>query len=223
MNICLNTLRLATVSPLEEAETEPGAISPSGGSSPDGVLHNAKPLPFREQLAIALHTCHPSRVERLIAPIFTKLAERWNALDEQIRLMDSNRGMHQIAEGGARNEKVALAKEKVRRERLKRTFKDKAADLQDELLLLEDVFKVGLTVLNEQMIEMMFATFVYPLLLQPLLQYSQRLAPLLENAANAHMFSDDHPLGEFSFGDFSDAERALSPDEGKEIAYDKIL
>lgn len=35
--------------------------------------------------------------------------------------------------------------------------------------------KVGLTALNEQIIEMMLATFVYPLLLQPLLDYYHRL------------------------------------------------
>lgn len=35
--------------------------------------------------------------------------------------------------------------------------------------------KVGLTALNEQIIEMMLATFVYPLLLQPLLVYYQQL------------------------------------------------
>jgi len=52
-----------------------------------------------------------------------------------------------VAESGdlarSKNEKVAKAKEKVRRERMIRAFKDKAADLQDELLLLEDVFKVS--------------------------------------------------------------------------------
>jgi len=150
MNICLNTLRLTTVSPPDEITgTDSEDASPrsfSLGSSPDGVLHNAKPLPFRERLAIAQFTCIPSRVERLISPIFTKLAERWNLLDEQIRVIDSNRDLSSADSGGdmtgSRNDKMAKAKEKVRRERLLRQFKDKAADLQDELLLLEDVFSV---------------------------------------------------------------------------------
>jgi uncharacterized protein YdcH (DUF465 family) len=73
--------------------------------------------------------------------MFTKLAERWNSMEEQIREIDSNKG-GSTAEG-ARNEKVAMAKERVRRERLIRGFKDRAADLQDELLLLEDVFSVS--------------------------------------------------------------------------------
>jgi hypothetical protein len=43
---------------------------------------------------------------------------------------------------GAQNEKVAKVKEKVRRERLTRAFNDRAADLRDEMLLLDDVFQV---------------------------------------------------------------------------------
>jgi len=143
MDICLNTLRLTTVSLPDEEDTDE-EDDPSA-SSPDGVLHHARPLPFRERLAIAQRTCVPSRVECLIAPIFTKLAERWNCVDDQIREIDNIKGMT-VAEGcdlaRARNEKVARAKENVRRERMVRAFRDKAADLQDELLLLEDVFKV---------------------------------------------------------------------------------
>jgi hypothetical protein len=142
MNICLNTLRLTTVSlPDDEGDNE----DHTEVSVPDGVLHTAKPLPFRERFAIAQYACIPLNVERLIAPIFTKLAERWNGLEEQIREIDSNKSMvmsNVVDNRGARNEKAARAKEKVRRERLIRGFKDKAADLQDELLLLDDVFKV---------------------------------------------------------------------------------
>lgn len=147
LNICLNTLRLTTIA---EAGELPGAEAPpesfSLGSSPDGVLHDAKALPFRERLAIAQYTCIPSRVERLISPIFTKLAERWNSIDEQIREIDSNKDLSPMGDpgdlAGSRFDKMAKAKEKVRRERLIRAFKDRAADMQDELLLLEDVFKV---------------------------------------------------------------------------------
>ena len=60
MNICLNTLRLATVSP-DESNGEDG--EPGGdltGSSPDGVLHNAKPLPFSIRLHIAQHVSNLS-------------------------------------------------------------------------------------------------------------------------------------------------------------------
>lgn len=72
----------------------------------------------------------------------------------------------------------ALAKVKAdfvaRRRKSVDTFQDTVADLQDELLLLEDVLKVGLTAVNEQTIEMMLATFIYPVLLQPLYLYMQR-------------------------------------------------
>jgi Uncharacterised conserved protein len=142
LNICLNTLRLTTIASKDEIAE--GAAE-RDLSSPDGVLHNAKPLPIRERLAIARYACIPSRVEHLISPIFTKLAERWSALDEQITAIDSNKhmGFGECADAeGRQNERVTLAKEKVRRDKLIRGFKDKVADLQDELLLLDDVFKV---------------------------------------------------------------------------------
>jgi Uncharacterised conserved protein len=228
MNICLNTLRLTTVSPPDddnknvdndECSIERDEIyrSLSMGSSPDGVLHNAQPLPFRERLAIAQHTCTPSRVERLIAPIFTKLSERWSSLDEAIREIDSNKEMLQpvLATAGAAAssgiDKVARAKEKVRRERLVRVFKDKAANLQDELLLLEDVFKVGLTVLNEQLIEMMLATFVYPMLLQPLVIFHKCLTSAVDPTRSAYT---DHPFGGFGAIYGQAEEELLAPVAG---------
>jgi Uncharacterised conserved protein len=154
MNICLNTLRLATVAEPgefdDDMELERPPESPRTprsplaaiGSSPDGVLHNAKPLPFRERLAIAQFTCIPSRVERLVSPILTKLAERWNYLDEQIRDIDGNMFEGSDGDLGPTISKLARAKETVRRERLLRNLKERAADMQDELMLLEDVFKV---------------------------------------------------------------------------------
>jgi Uncharacterised conserved protein len=86
LNICLNTLRLTTIAAAEEIVDSPDDAHRSEQnrsnedmqSSPDGVLHNAKPLPFHERLVIAQYACIPSRVEHLIAPIFTKLAERWS-------------------------------------------------------------------------------------------------------------------------------------------------
>jgi hypothetical protein len=55
--------------------------------------------------------------------------------------------------------------------------------------------KVGLTSLNEQAIEMMIATFVYPLLLQPLLLYFQRSPVpgkiLFADPLNNHTFGRD--------------------------------
>eukprot|EP00977_Amphora_coffeiformis_P002979 scaffold569_cov165-Amphora_coffeaeformis.AAC.12 len=227
MNICLNTLRLTTIEPVA-VETKPTTDEEEEGafgsaallatpqrlersvSSPDGVLHTAQPLPFRERLAIARYTCIPSRVERLIAPIFTKLSERWTALDESIREMDENKGP--VGDASGQFEKVAKAKEKVRRERIVRAFTDRAADLQDELMLLEDVFKVGLTVLNEQLIEMMFATFVYPMISQPLLNFYQRYTSKMESTQRMSA-SQQHPFGGFE-GMYHDVEYALSPFSG---------
>lgn len=242
MNICLNTLRLAAVAPAAATAVAIASLdfstptkaadveSPLDISTPAGVLHNAKPLPFRERLAIAQHVCTPSRVERLVSPIFTKLAQLWGALEEHTRELEmmrtskasssrpvetngigedessQRRFSYPTRHGSAKldvNLKVEKAKEEARQQRLVDKFAEAAANFQDELLLLEDVLKVrlhelirlrvnpqpflksrastctrptikvGLTSLNEQIIEMMLATFVYPLLLQPLLLYVQ--------------------------------------------------
>lgn len=145
LNICLNTLRLTTIA---NSCSDGDVDKPNHNnqqSSPIAILHNAKALPYHERLVIAQYACIPSRVEHLISPIFTKLAEHWTAIDEQIRLIDTNKHMgynDMNDDVGVRNERMAVAKEKVRRDRLLRNFKDKVADLQDELLLLDDVFQV---------------------------------------------------------------------------------
>ena len=151
LNICLNTIRLTTITNSSSSSSHENDVKDSNESqqqqsSPNAILHNAKELPYQERLVIAQYACIPSRVEHLISPIFTKLAEHWTAIDEQVRLIDSNKhmGYNEMNDDvGVRNERVALAKEKVRRDRLLRNFKDKVADLQDELLLLDDVFQVS--------------------------------------------------------------------------------
>lgn len=226
MNICLNTLRLTTVEAKTKDE-EPGEVAAKVKleaaleSSPDAALHNAKALPLRERLAIAQYVCTPSRVERLASPIFTKLAQLWGVLEEQFRDMeiagkvvkdnkqdennDNNRSNHHKRRP---NEKFARAREIARRKKFTQIFNDTSYNLQDELLLLEDVLKVGLTSLNEQVIEMMFATFVYPLLLQPLLLYFRR-SPVAAEVLFADALSD-HSLGcEIKKSDATATEKAV--------------
>jgi Uncharacterised conserved protein len=142
MNICLNTLRLVTVDD-DVNKNVNSASDKTSGMTPDGVLHNKDALPFPERIAIAQFACTPSRVERLIAPIFAKLAERWNAIEEQIRQIDSNKHMglqSKINLDGSTD--VEKTDEVVRQERLLRSFKDKVDNLIDDLYMLEDVFKV---------------------------------------------------------------------------------
>ena len=210
MNICLNTLRLTTVEAKVDEE-EPGEVAETVnleaalGASPDAVLHNAKPLPLRERLAIAQYVCTPSRVEKLVSPLFSKLAQLWGQLEEQFRDMEMATKVGQVDKNTEnnedkptnlrrkQNEKLARAREIARRKKFTKIFNDTSYNIQDELLLLEDMLKVGLTSLNEQVIEMMFATFVYPLLLQPLLLYFQR-SPVAAEVLFADTLSD-HNLG----------------------------
>ena len=204
MNICLNTLRLTTVE-AKKGDEEPGEVAKtvnleaSLGASPDGVLHNAKALPLRERLAIAQYVCTPSRVELLASPVFTKLAQLWGDLEEQFRDMEIAGKAGQTNSSNEKNglprknDKFARARQIARRKKFTQIFNDTSYNLQDELLLLEDMLNVGLTSLNEQVIEMKFATFVYPLLLQPLLLYFQR-SPVAAEVLFADTLAD-HSLG----------------------------
>jgi hypothetical protein len=175
MNVCLNTLRLATVydAPLYDNSMEYGdqenvnnaddslasstttdANSKGDGdsmkvntsdkllrdkkapnvSTPSMSLHNAESLPLRERLAIARHVCTPSRVEGLVVPICTKLAQLCHKLEDSVRSLDS---LH---------EKKATRIQIVQiqaRDRIVDSFKLLVGDLQDEILLLEDVLKVS--------------------------------------------------------------------------------
>ena len=69
---------------------------------------------------------------------------------------------------------------------------------------------MGLTVLNEQIIEMMLAAFVYPLLLQPLLHYHTLLSAAIEKRPLSFKY---HPL-EGNGDDCQDLERSLAPASG---------
>lgn len=198
MNICLNTLRLSTMSD-DVDEKEPGSQQSLGFKSPDAKLHDSPALPIRERGAIAQYVCFPGRVESLISPIFMKLARLCDSLTEAIRALDDlemkRRGYVKIMNsvrlkdrsgvkeserrGSAEDHNAEsivqeLTKMEGMRHRLCDSFHDISADLQDELLLLEDLLHVGLTSINEQIIELMLATFIYPLLLQPLSLFSQR-------------------------------------------------
>jgi hypothetical protein len=224
MNICLNTLRLTTVAPKqgEEEPQEAGNLEESTEDSPDAILHNAKPLPMKERLAIAQYACSPSRVEKLASPIFTKLAQLWGVLEEQFREMEiaSKTSQASSTEKTAAtseedpdvrqkaNERVARARELARRQKFTSIFNDTSYNLQDELLLLEDLLKVGLTSFNEQTIEMMFATFVYPLLLQPLLLYFQQ-NPVSAEALFADTLNDHSGGREVKESDTKATEKAV--------------
>ena len=140
LNICLNTLRLTTVvTGPDDCGGDASAESDVVGSSPDGVLHHADPLPFREALAIATHACTPSRVSRLASPIFTKLAELWGSLEGKFLDLDTPLKEEDLFPGKS---KVPIDPIKERARKMN-AFKDTAASLQDQLLLLDDLLKVS--------------------------------------------------------------------------------
>lgn len=216
MNLCLNTLRLAT-----DGDPLPPDGSAVAGVALDDSLckrwnemelsidendrhrpdRNMNPsqmskLPFRERLAISHFVCEPSRVQSLSAGIFTQLASLCGKLEESIRAMeqidralsacfsaidestnkscDSNRGSEEVPIKTLKKINIKEEKKKIEELQSKRVgvagkfLGDVVSDFQDELFLLEDLLMVGLVPLNEQIIEMMFPTVIYPLVLTPL-------------------------------------------------------
>ena len=209
MNICLNTLRIATITGEndngreEDDDVGGGGKAPAIIKSPDGgSLHKSAALPFRERMAIARYVCAPDRVECLVSPIFIKLGHLCGPIGESIRAFDElDKQQRECveklrslqSESEVRDDKGRITVDEIlneleqfesRRQRLRDTFLDRSADLQDELLLLEDLLQVGLTSVNEQTIEMMLATFIYPLLLQPLRLFMQRRHPKAPDFVN---------------------------------------
>jgi len=225
MNLCLNTLRLATDGDPLPPDGDCSFISEGGkqvnppttpqkssnaASVTNDSLDNDRPdrqrnprttskLPFRERLAISHYVCQPSRVQHLSAGIFTRLASLCGKVEETIRTLDridralsscfltvdkcareSDSDAKLQADGrSSKNEGVSTSvhddiQKKIKilqSERIKvvkHFLGDTVSDFQDELFLLEDVLKVGLIPLNEQIIEMMFPTVIYPLVLTPL-------------------------------------------------------
>ena len=163
MNICLNTLRLST----------------------------DKELPTRDTLAIAVFSCSTSLAAALISPVCFQMVHHTSAIKEQIAsnfaanddiISSQNKRKEQAnIKSHSKLDKLLHAQDSVPLddrppstskgvyEKLLNGSMDALEELQLEVLLLDDILKVGLTALNEQAIEMVLAAFVYPLLLEPLL------------------------------------------------------
>ena len=234
MNICLNTLRIAVISGDDDKNSASGDESKGPSfKSPDAALHKSAALPLRERMAIASHVCVPERVESLVSPIFMKLGHLCGAISESIRNFDeldakerrcvaNLRALQsgpEVSNGTGKKTVDDILHEmeqfESKRQHLCDAFRDLGADLQDELLLLEDLLKVGLTSVNEQTIEMMLATFIYPLLMQPLSLFMQRRHPTppgsagdLPGVASSDQEMPDMPQNPFSSGDSSGSPSA---------------
>ena len=221
MNLCLNTLRLATDgdesatdSHNEEQRNEALHEQNANNEVKDTNINNAaeldtdksndenrpdrrknpgttSKLPFFERAAVCHYVCQPSRVQSLSAGIFTRLASLCGKVEETIRTLDridralsacfttvdkynkeySGDKSSTDKTGPINTEEVQKKIKLLQSERVKLVkhfLGDTVSDFQDELFLLEDVLKVGLVPLNEQIIEMMFPTVIYPLVLTPL-------------------------------------------------------
>ena len=182
MNICLNTIKLST--------------------SPH--------LPTRDKLAIAVFSCSTSRAAALVSPVCFQLARCTSAIKEQIsKNFEAHDGF--VAELNAKKERENISEHSKLSKKgeaassesahpnassgptsYKKLFHssiDVLEGLQDEVLLLDDILKVGLTSLNEQAIEMVLAAFVYPLLLEPLLLCVRHTAFVPKAAENEDLGS----------------------------------
>jgi len=155
--------------------------SPLPTATPTGMLDDAPTLPLQDRIAIAQYACHPKRVSDLVSPLCARLTSQFGLVEGVVRALEElndDVASSSAAVPGKSSSKSASQKKKkqqpqdtneAKRNRLRNTLQNRIANVQDELLLLDDLLKVGLISLNEQAIEMMLATFVYPMLLQPLL------------------------------------------------------
>lgn len=176
MNVCMNIIRLATVEESGNGNNhdDDGDDSDNDDDSthsnvvPTGALQEAITLPLQDRIAIAQYACHPRRVSDLVSPLCSRLTSQFGQVEGTVRSLEelNNNATKKVSttpdrKKGDKNDEM--------RDRLTDQIRDLIANVQDELLLLDDLLKVGLISLNEQAIEMMLATFVYPMLLQPLL------------------------------------------------------
>ncbi|KAL7463768.1 hypothetical protein ACHAXS_004125, partial [Conticribra weissflogii] len=141
--------------------------------TPTGTLHEAPTLPLQDRIAIVRYACDPRRVADLVSPLCARLTSRFGQVEGTVRALEelqaptcrANPTANDISPS-SKNDAAAVA---TKRRRLEDAIRDLVANVQDELLLLDDLLKVGVVSLNEQAIELVLATFVYPMLLQPLL------------------------------------------------------
>ena len=105
-------------------------------SSPDGTLVNVD-LPTRERLAIAHHVCTPSRVQAFASPIFIKLTHLCGDLIEalhDLNDLDIEIGEQDEKDNNTQRKKITSFIESI------------VADLQNELMFLDDLLEVCMCV-----------------------------------------------------------------------------
>jgi len=198
MNICLNTCFFANN--LEQAEKE-------------------KIKRFVEKF---------ERVEQLVTPIFQKLTQFFLKLQEILLKYDMHdmenyyddclyRILFDIQKNPLKKKKkpfegtdgfIHFTRSPLLSEGKTKTFpvtimtvlKGLIADMQDELLLLDDVF--ALNMFNDQVIEIMLATFVYPFLLHPF-----TLNKLVQTQEDNITFVKGHPFQ--AFKEYSEEQQDL--------------
>jgi len=182
----MNIIRLATVEHSSrkggnDIDDDDDHSSTHSHEVPTGALHEATTLPLQDRIAIAQYACHPRRVSDFISPLCSRLTSQFGQVEGAVRALEelNNATTTKIDNDNIRSkaankstttpDRNMAKKIDEKRDRLINNIRDLIANVQDELLLLDDVLEVGLISLNEQAIEMMLATVVYPMLLQPLL------------------------------------------------------
>lgn len=196
MNVCMNIIRLATVEQQscgDNGDTDNDDESAHSNEVPTGALHEAITLPLQDRIAIAQYACHPRRVSDLISPLCSRLTSQFGQVEGAVRALEElnnatiidNENIRSKSNKSTTPQRNKATKRDETKDRLINHIRDLIANVQDELLLLDDLLEVGLISLNEQAIEMMLATFVYPMLLQPLLLPLHRFSSSKNGSASA--------------------------------------
>ena len=203
LNICMNLIRASSLedsssvitSALPSATTSLTTITPSEARLENqlnvsipitlndkvpnaATLCNLPAISLQDRLGIMKYICTPTRVEALVSSIFLNVATICTSLEENIqalyvvdeRLENLDDSRESTPQEGSNPNFESSFKE---RGECVRTIRNSAADLEDELYLLNDMLKLGLLGLNEQIVERILTTMIYPQLLQPLHSWLQ--------------------------------------------------
>ena len=175
-----------------------------------GTLCNLPTISLQDRLGIMKYICSPPRVELLVSSIFLNIATICTSLEENIQLLYSvDETIETLDDIWTPKQQQQRKHEHTTTPTLEassfhqradcvRTIRNLATDLEDELFLLNDILKIGLLGLNEQIVERILTTMIYPQLLQPLhswLQYyhenSKQRKPMTSTPSPTRIESSD--------------------------------
>lgn len=150
--VCTDVVKLVTSSPED------------GAKSDESVC-----LSLGRKLDMARCVCHPEHVKSLVGTVVDRISDLLDALQWTVREVDARNASdlgsdhgHTTSRNGPMRPSLARMPSEVCR--LKEAAGGILADIEVEIILLDDVLSASLTFLNEQIVDLFLCTFVHRLL-----------------------------------------------------------